>query len=71
MCLYGSQDVTYVFQPRNLQFYFISAMLYLGVSHRNIAIFAKALELSVRESIAAPSLGFLERQTAKLFISQL
>lgn len=67
----GPQDLTFMFQPGNLQFYFISAIFYLGGTHRNIAIFAEALELAVRESIAAPSLGFLERQAANLFISQL
>lgn len=71
MCLYGPQGLTYVFQPGNLQFYFISALFYQEVSHRSVAIFAEALELAVRESIAAPSLGFLERKTTNLFIPQL
>lgn len=66
-----SHDLPYVCQPGNLQFNFISATFWPGVSHRSIAIFAEALELAPKESIAAPSLGFLERQAAKLFISQL
>lgn len=71
VCSYGPQGVTHVFEPGTLLFHLISALFYLGVSHRNIAISAEALELAVRESITAPSLGFLERQTANLFIPQL
>lgn len=46
VCFYGSQDLTYVCQPGNLQFYFISATFWPGVSHWSIAIFAEALELA-------------------------
>lgn len=71
VCSHGPQDLTFVFQPGNLEFCFICAIFDLGVPHRKVAIFAEALELAGRESIAAPSLAFLEKQTANLFISQL